>query len=185
MSLKTSICALLDDWELKRTTANNGDKRSIGQRYGAVVKSTISLTVCWLSWRLIRGVAGNVISLWDYEAFRGRQLDYLCFKPCLMFVEWGEDICGCYFDATFNDMVAHVLMPCSMALQMILPSTLVGELVNSFYFINSTPYLWQLSSRKNSSSVSPNHDYQHAWSSMFLMERNFFDIKPEDFELVD
>ncbi len=49
MSPKTSIMCIIGIFQKeveRRVSANNGDKRSIGQRYGAVVKHDITLTVC-------------------------------------------------------------------------------------------------------------------------------------------
>ena len=70
-----------NDWEVEGVPANNGDKRSI--------RSTILLTVCWLSWRLIRGIA-VMLSLFGITRPSRRQQDFSLVpsKPCLTFVMW-------------------------------------------------------------------------------------------------
>ena len=58
-----------NDWEVEGVPANNGDKRSIGQRYGAVVKKHDIINRLLAQLEANPWNRRNVISLWDYEAF--------------------------------------------------------------------------------------------------------------------
>ena len=99
-----------NDWEVEGVPANNGDKRSIGQRYGAVVKKHDIINRLLAQLEANPWNRRNVISLWDYEAFE----ETAGLKPCAFQTMFdvrrvGEDI---YLDATLtqrsNDMlVAH------------------------------------------------------------------------------
>lgn len=55
--------------ESTQSTPNNGDKRSIGQRYGAVVKKHDIINRLLAQLEANPWNRRNVISLWDYEAF--------------------------------------------------------------------------------------------------------------------
>ena len=58
-----------NDWEVEDVPANNGDKRSIGQRYGAVVKKHDIINRLLAQLEANPWNRRNVITLWDYEAF--------------------------------------------------------------------------------------------------------------------
>ena len=82
--------------------ANNGDKRSIGQRYGAVVKKHDIINRLLAQLEANPWNRRNVISLWDYEAFEETAgLQPCAFQTMFDVRRVGEDILfGCYFDAT-------------------------------------------------------------------------------------
>ena len=54
-----------NDWEVEGVPANNGDKRSIGQRYGAVVKKHDIINRLLAQLEANPWNRRNVISLWD------------------------------------------------------------------------------------------------------------------------
>ena len=56
-----------NDWEVEGVPANNGDKRSIGQRYGAVVKKHDIINRLLAQLEANPWNRRNVISLWDYD----------------------------------------------------------------------------------------------------------------------
>ena len=99
-----------NDWEVEDVPANNGDKRSIGQRYGAVVKKHDIINRLLAQLEANPWNRRNVISLWDYEAFEETAgLQPCAFQTMFDVRRVGEDI---YLDATLtqrsNDMlVAH------------------------------------------------------------------------------
>ena len=77
-----------NDWEVEGVPANNGDKRSIGQRYGAVVKKHDIIN------RLLAQLEANPFAVMSFPFGitrpSRRQLDFSLApsRPCLMFVVW-------------------------------------------------------------------------------------------------
>ncbi len=82
--------------EVEGVPANNGDKRSIGQRYGAVVRSTISINRLLAQLEANPWIAVMSSPLWDYEAFRDNGTSALCLQTIIWCSSVGEDI---YLDA--------------------------------------------------------------------------------------
>lgn len=95
-----------NDWEVEGVPANNGDKRSIGQRYGAVVKKHDIINRLLAQLEANPWNRRNVISLWDYEAFEETaDFSLAPSRPCLMFVVWVRRLFGCHFDAALKRYV--------------------------------------------------------------------------------
>ena len=146
-----------NDWEVEGVPANNGDKRSIGQRYGAVVKKHEIIN------RLLAQLEANP---WNV----------------------GEDI---YLDATLtqrsNDMLVahHINAMQYVALQMMITKHFGWKVGKFFYFINNLHiYDNQFEQAEELLNRQPS-DCQPRLVLNVPDGTNFFDIKPEDFELVD
>ncbi|WP_156021505.1 thymidylate synthase [Streptococcus ruminantium] len=171
-----------NDWEVKGTG-------TIGERYGAIVKkhSIISKILKQLEenpWN-----RRNVISLWDYEAFEQSEGLLPCAFQTMFDVRRVDgDI---YLDATLtqrsNDMLVahHINAMQYVALQMMIAKHFGWKIGKFFYFINNLhiydnqfEQAEELLSR-TSAEVEP-HLILNVPDGT-----NFFDIKPEDFELVN
>ena len=148
-----------NDWEVEGVPANNGDKRSIGQRYGAVVKKHDIINRLLAQLEVNPWNRRNVISLWDYEAFEATAgLQPCAFQTMFDVRRVGEDI---YLDATLT------------------------QRSNFFYFINNLHiYDNQFEQAEELLKRQPS-DCQPRLVLNVPDGTNFFDIKPEDFELVD
>ncbi|WP_155971791.1 thymidylate synthase [Streptococcus ruminantium] len=171
-----------NDWEVKGTG-------TIGERYGAIVKkhSIISKILKQLEenpWN-----RRNVISLWDYEAFEQSEGLLPCAFQTMFDVRRVDgDI---YLDATLtqrsNDMLVahHINAMQYVALQMMIAKHFGWRIGKFFYFINNLHiYDNQFEQaeellRRTSAEVEP-HLILNVPDGT-----NFFDIKPEDFELVN
>ncbi|BBA92650.1 MULTISPECIES: thymidylate synthase [Streptococcus] len=171
-----------NDWEVKGTG-------TIGERYGAIVKkhSIISKILKQLEenpWN-----RRNVISLWDYEAFEQSEGLLPCAFQTMFDVRRVDgDI---YLDATLtqrsNDMLVahHINAMQYVALQMMIAKHFGWKIGKFFYFINNLHiYDNQFEQaeellRRTSAEVEP-HLILNVPDGT-----NFFDIKPEDFELVN
>ncbi|SUN48540.1 thymidylate synthase [Streptococcus dysgalactiae subsp. dysgalactiae] len=171
-----------NEWEV-------GQTRTIGQRYGAVVKKhdIISKLLKQLSenpWN-----RRNVISLWDYEAFEETEGLLPCaFQTMFDVRRVGENL---YLDATLtqrsNDMLVahHINAMQYVALQMMIAKHFGWKFGKFFYFVNNLhiydnqfPQAKELLKRHAT-------DCQPKLVLNVPDGTNFFDIKPEDFELQD
>lgn len=170
-----------DEWDI-------GDG-TIGQRYGAIVKKHDIIN------KLLTQLAENpwnrrnVISLWDYEAFD--QTDGLL--PCAFQVMFdvrqvGDDI---YLDATLtqrsNDMLVahHINAVQYVALQMMIAKHFGWKVGMFYYFVNNLHiYDNQFEQAKELLSRTPS-DCAPRLVLNVPDGTNFYDIRPEDFELVD
>lgn len=171
-----------NDWEV-------GNTRTIGQRYGAIVKKhdIINKILKQLSenpWN-----RRNIISLWDYQAFE--ETDGLL--PCAFQVMFdvrrvdGE----IYLDATLtqrsNDMlVAHHINAIQyVALQMMIAKHFSWKVGKFFYYINNLHiYDNQFEQAQELLKRKPS-DRQPRLVLNVPDGTNFFDIRPEDFVLED
>ena len=127
-----------NDWEVEGVPANNGDKRSIGQRYGAVVKKHDIINRLLAQLEANPWNRRNVISLWDYEAFEETAgLQPCAFQTMFDVRRVGEDV---YLDATLtqrsNDMLVahHINAMQYVALQMMIAKHF-GWKVGNFFVI--------------------------------------------------
>ena len=134
-----------NDWEVEGVPANNGDKRSIGQRYGAVVKKHDIINRLLAQLEANPWNRRNIISLWDYEAFEETTgLQPCAFQTMFDVRRVGEDI---YLDATLtqrsNDMLVahHINAMQYVALQMMIAKHFGWKVGKFFYFINNLSYL--------------------------------------------
>ena len=74
-----------NSWEVPNYPANNGDKRSIGERYGAIVKKHDIIGKLLKQLERNPWNRRNVISLWDYEASKKAKVFFRApSKSCLM-----------------------------------------------------------------------------------------------------
>lgn len=171
-----------NDWEV-------GNTRTIGQRYGAVVKEHRIMD------RILEQLAENpwnrrnVISLWDYQAFDQTEGLLPCAFQTMFDVRRVDgDI---YLDATLtqrsNDMLVahHINAMQYVALQMMVAKHFGWKVGKFFYFVNNLHiYDNQFPQAEELLSRIPTNQ-----SPRLMLHvpdgTNFYDIRIEDFELVD
>ena len=171
-----------NDWEV-------GDSRTIGQRYGAVVKKHDITNKILKQLEANPWNRRNIISLWDYDAFE--ETDGLL--PCAFQIMFdvrrvdGE----IYLDATLtqrsNDMLVahHINAMQYVALQMMIAKHFGWKVGKFFYFINNLHiYDNQFEQAEELLRREPSDCQPHLVLNV-PDGTDFFDIKPEDFELVD
>ena len=170
------------DWEV-------GNSRTIGQRYGAVVKKHDIINKILKQLEENPWNRRNIISLWDYEAFEESEGLLPCAFQTMFDVRRVDgDI---YLDATLtqrsNDMLVahHINAMQYVALQMMIAKHFDWKLGKFFYFINNLhiydnqfEHAEELLRRKPSNC-------QPRLNLNVPDGTNFFDIKAEDFELED
>lgn len=171
-----------NDWEV-------GDSRTIGQRYGAVVKKHDITKKILKQLEANPWNRRNIISLWDYDAFE--ETDGLL--PCAFQTMFDvRRIDGeIYLDATLtqrsNDMLVahHINAMQYVALQMMIAKHFGWKVGKFFYFINNLHiYDNQFEQAEELIRREPSDCQPHLVLNV-PDGTNFFDIKPEDFELVD
>ncbi|AUC24859.1 thymidylate synthase [Streptococcus uberis] len=171
-----------NDWEV-------GTTRTIGQRYGAIVKKHDIMT------KILKQLSDNpwnrrnIVSLWDYEAFEESEGLLPCaFQTMLDVRRVNGEI---YLDATLvqrsNDMLVahHINAMQYVAFQMMIAKHFGWKLGKFFYFVNNLhiydnqfPQAEELLKREESDC--------HPQLVLNVPDgTNFFDIRPEDFELLD
>ena len=170
------------DWEV-------GDSRTIGQRYGAVVKKHDITNKILKQLEANPWNRRNIISLWDYDAFEETEGLLPCAFQTMFDVRRVDG--EIYLDATLtqrsNDMLVahHINAMQYVALQMMIAKHFGWKVGKFFYFINNLHiYDNQFEQaeellRRESSNCQPRLVLNVPDGT------NFFDIKPEDFELVD
>ena len=171
-----------NDWEVK-------DSRTIGQRYGAVVKKHDITNKILKQLEANPWNRRNIISLWDYDAFEETDGLLPCAFQTMFDVRRVDG--EIYLDATLtqrsNDMLVahHINAMQYVALQMMIAKHFGWKVGKFFYFINNLHiYDNQFEQaeellRRESSNCQPRLVLNVPDGT------NFFDIKPEDFELVD
>ncbi|HEO7298526.1 TPA: thymidylate synthase, partial [Streptococcus agalactiae] len=171
-----------NDWEV-------GHTGTIGQRYGAVVKKHNIIS------KLLKQLEDNpwnrrnVISLWDYEAFEETEGLLPCAFQTMFDVRRvnGE----LYLDATLtqrsNDMLVahHINAMQYVALQMMIAKHFGWRVGKFFYFINNLHiYDNQFEQAQELLKRQPSE-----CNPKLVLNvpdgTDFFDIKPDDFALVD
>ena len=171
-----------NDWEV-------GDTGTIGQRYGAVVKKHDIIN------KILKQLAENpwnrrnVISLWDYEAFEESEGLLPCaFQTMFDVRRIDGDI---YLDATLtqrsNDMLVahHINAMQYVALQMMIAKHFGWKVGKFFYFVNNLHiYDNQFDQAQELLNRTP-ADKEPRLILNVPDGTNFFDIKPEDFQLLD
>ena len=171
-----------NDWEV-------GNTRTIGQRYGAIVKKHDIINKILKQLEENPWNRRNIISLWDYEAFE--ETDGLL--PCAFQVMFdvrrvdGE----IYLDATLtqrsNDMLVahHINAMQYVALQMMIAKHFGWKVGKFFYYINNLHiYDNQFEQAEELLRREPS-DCQPRLVLNVSDGTNFFDIRPEDFVLED
>ena len=171
-----------NEWEV-------GDSRTIGQRYGAVVKKHDIIHKILKQLEANPWNRRNIISLWDYEAFEETDGLLPCaFQTMLDVRRVDAEI---YLDATLtqrsNDMLVahHINAMQYVALQMMIAKHFGWKVGKFFYFINNLHiYDNQFEQAEELLRREPSNCQPHLVLNV-PDGTNFFDIKPEDFELVD
>lgn len=171
-----------NDWEVDRT-------RTIGQRYGAVVKKHDIITKVLKQLEDNPWNRRNVISLWDYEAFEETPGLLPCAFQTMFDVRRVDgDI---YLDATLtqrsNDMLVahHINAMQYVALQMMIAKHFGWKVGKFFYFVNN---LHIYDNQFTQAEELLKREASPSLPKLVLNvpdKTNFFDIKAEDFELID
>lgn len=171
-----------NDWEV-------GDSRTIGQRYGAVVKKHDITNKILNQLEANPWNRRNIISLWDYDAFEETDGLLPCAFQTMFDVRRVEG--EIYLDATLtqrsNDMLVahHINAMQYVALQMMIAKHFGWKVGKFFYFINNLHiYDNQFEQAEELLRREPSDCQPHLVLNV-PDGTNFFDIKPEDFELVD
>ena len=171
-----------NDWEV-------GDSRTIGQRYGAVVKKHNITNKILKQLEANPWNRRNIISLWDYDAFEETDGLLPCAFQTMFDVRRVDG--EIYLDATLtqrsNDMLVahHINAMQYVALQMMIAKHFGWKVGKFFYFINNLHiYDNQFEQAEELLRREPS-DCQPRLVLNVPDGTNFFDIKPKDFELVD
>ncbi|WP_347112246.1 thymidylate synthase [Streptococcus parasanguinis] len=171
-----------NDWEV-------GDSRTIGQRYGAVVKRHDITNKILKQLEANPWNRRNIISLWDYDAFEETDGLLPCAFQTMFDVRRVDG--EIYLDATLtqrsNDMLVahHINAMQYVALQMMIAKHFGWKVGKFFYFINNLHiYDNQFEQAEELLRREPSDCQPHLVLNV-PDGTNFFDIKPEDFELVD
>ena len=171
-----------NDWEV-------GDSRTIGQRYGAVVKKHDITNKILKQLEANPWNRRNIISLWDYDAFEETEGLLPCAFQTMFDVRRVDG--EIYLDATLtqrsNDMLVahHINAMQYVALQMMIAKHFGWKVGKFFYFINNLHiYDNQFEQVEELLRREPSDCQPHLVLNV-PDGTNFFDIKPEDFELVD
>lgn len=171
-----------NDWEVGKTG-------TIGQRYGAVVKKHDIINKLLKQLKENPWNRRNVISLWDYDAFEESEGLLPCAFQTMFDVRRVDgDI---YLDATLtqrsNDMLVahHINAMQYVALQMMIAKHFGWKAGKFFYFVNNLHiYDNQFDQAEELLKRTPS-DKEPRLVLNVPDGTNFFDIKPEDFELLD
>ena len=171
-----------NDWEV-------GDSRTIGQRYGAVVKKHDITNKILKQLEANPWNRRNIISLWDYDAFEESEGLLPCAFQTMFDVRRVEG--EIYIDATLtqrsNDMLVahHINAMQYVALQMMIAKHFGWKVGKFYYFINN---LHIYDNQFEQAEELLRREATNCQPRLVLNVpdgTNFFDIKPEDFELVD
>ena len=171
-----------NDWEV-------GNTGTIGQRYGAVVEKHDIINKILKQLKENPWNRRNVISLWDYEAFEASEGLLPCAFQTMFDVRRVDG--QIYLDATLtqrsNDMLVahHINAMQYVALQMMIAKHFGWKVGKFFYFVNNLHiYDNQFDNAEELLRREP-ADCQPRLILNVPDGTNFFDIKPEDFVLVD
>lgn len=171
-----------NDWEVDGS-------RTIGQRYGAVVKKHDIIAKILKQLEENPWNRRNVISLWDYEAFEETGGLLPCAFQTMFDVRRVDG--NIYLDATLtqrsNDMLVahHINAMQYVALQMMIAKHFGWKVGKFFYFINNLHIYDNQFEQANELLNREASDCQPRLVLNVPEKTNFFDIKAEDFSLVD
>ncbi|CAM3503296.1 thymidylate synthase [Streptococcus pluranimalium] len=171
-----------NDWEVDGS-------RTIGQRYGAVVKKHDIIAKILKQLEENPWNRRNVISLWDYEAFEETGGLLPCAFQTMFDVRRVDG--EIYLDATLtqrsNDMLVahHINAMQYVALQMMIAKHFGWKVGKFFYFINNLHIYDNQFEQANELLNREASDCQPRLVLNVPEKTNFFDIKAEDFSLVD
>ena len=171
-----------NDWEV-------GDTGTIGERYGAVVKKHDIINKLLKQLETNPWNRRNIISLWDYQAFDETDGLLPCAFQTMFDVRRVDG--EIYLDATLtqrsNDMLVahHINAMQYVALQMMIAKHFGWKVGKFFYFINNLHiYDNQFEQAQELLRREPSNCQPRLVLNV-PDKTNFFDIKAEDFELVD
>ena len=171
-----------NDWEV-------GGSRTIGQRYGAVVKKHDLTNKILKQLEANPWNRRNIISLWDYDAFEETDGLLPCAFQTMFDVRRVDG--EIYLDATLtqrsNDMLVahHINAMQYVALQMMIAKHFGWKVGKFFYFINNL-HIYDNQFEQAEELLRREPSDCHPRLVLNVPDgTNFFDIKPEDFELVD
>ena len=171
-----------NDWEV-------GNTGTIGQRYGAVIKKHDIINKILKQLEENPWNRRNVISLWDYEAFEASEGLLPCAFQTMFDVRRVDG--QIYLDATLtqrsNDMLVahHINAMQYVALQMMIAKHFGWKVGKFFYFVNN---LHIYDNQFDNAEELLRREPTNCQPRLILNVpdgTNFFDIKPEDFVLVD
>lgn len=171
-----------NDWEV-------GNSGNIGQRYGAVVKKHDIINKILKQLEENPWNRRNVISLWDYDAFEASEGLLPCAFQTMFDVRRVDG--EIYLDATLtqrsNDMLVahHINAMQYVALQMMIAKHFSWKVGKFFYFVNN---LHIYDNQFDNAEELLRREPTNCQPRLVLNVpdgTNFFDIKPEDFELLD
>ena len=171
-----------NDWEV-------GNTGTIGQRYGAVVKKHDIINKILKQLEENPWNRRNVISLWDYEAFEASEGLLPCAFQTMFDVRRVDG--QIYLDATLtqrsNDMLVahHINAMQYVALQMMIAKHFGWKVGKFFYFVNNLHIYDNQFDNAEELLRREATDCQPRLILNVPDGTNFFDIKPEDFVLVD
>ena len=171
-----------NDWEV-------GNTGTIGERYGAIVKKHNIINKILKQLEENPWNRRNIISLWDYQAFE--ETDGLL--PCAFQVMFDvRRVDGkIYLDATLtqrsNDMLVahHINAMQYVALQMMIAKYFGWKVGKFFYYVNN---LHIYDNQFNQAAELLRREPSNCQPRLVLNVpdgTNFFDVRPEDFELID
>lgn len=176
-----------DDWEVDGT-------RTIGKRYGAIVKEHHIIDKLLKQLEENPWNRRNVISLWDYDAFDETDGLYPCAYNIMFDVRQVND--KMYLDCTLtqrsNDMLVahHINAMQYVALQMMIACHFGWEIGKFYYFVNNLHIYnnqfdnaQKLLSRGDTLISSTKATQNPRLVLNCKPGTNFYDIKPDDFEL--
>lgn len=171
-----------NDWEV-------GETGTIGQRYGAIVKKHEIITKILKQLEENPWNRRNIISLWDYEAFdQSPGLLPCAFQTMFDVRRVGDTI---YLDATLtqrsNDMLVahHINAMQYVALQMMITKHFGWQVGKFFYFVNNL-HIYDNQFEQAEELLRREAPASNPRLVLNVPDKtNFFDIKPEDFELLD
>ena len=171
-----------NDWEV-------GDTGTIGERYGAVVKKHDIINKLLKQLESNPWNRRNIISLWDYQAFDETDGLLPCAFQTMFDVRRVDG--EIYLDATLtqrsNDMLVahHINAMQYVALQMMIAKHFGWKVGKFFYFINNLHiYDNQFEQAQELLRREPSNCQPRLVLNV-PDGTSFFDIKAEDFELVD
>lgn len=171
-----------NDWEV-------GETGTIGQRYGAIVKKHEIITKILKQLEENPWNRRNIISLWDYEAFdQSPGLLPCAFQTMFDVRRVGDTI---YLDATLtqrsNDMLVahHINAMQYVALQMMIAKHFGWQVGKFFYFVNNL-HIYDNQFEQAEELLRREAPASNPRLVLNVPDKtNFFDIEPEDFELLD
>ena len=180
------------DWEVKGVPANNGDERSIGNRYGYIVRKHNIIDKILSQLQQNPWNRRNIISLWDYEEFERTDGLLPCAFQVMFDVRKIND--EIYLDATLtqrsNDMLVahHINAMQYVAFQMMIAKHFGWKVGKFFYFVNNL-HIYDSQFTQANELLNRFDKLENIEQPILKLNvpdgTNFYDITADDFELVN